>query len=299
MYQNVVSGVSFKQISEISDICFNIKIKKSAAHNLKKVTAEYYKGWYNKSIRKIQEWRFIHCDETSIRTKSGKGYVWVFTNLYNVIYVFKKDRKTDFIKNYIKGFDGIFISDFYAGFNSLKCLQQKCLIHLIRDINTALYKYQQDVELQLIANEFSYTLRNMISTIDKYGSKKRHLNKHKNDVEKFYEKIINKEYKSESAKKVVKRFKRFKNSLFTFLDFDGISWNNNCAEHSLKFIASYRKRINGSFTDQGIEDYLILFSLYKTCKNRNINMLNFLLSKEKDVDNYEINYNSKGKKIKK
>jgi predicted RecB family nuclease len=296
VYNNVVNNTGFEQISDIVNTCFNIRIKSSAAHDLKKRTAEYYRNWYKNSIKNIKKWEFIHCDETSIRVVGRKGYVWVFTNLFNVIYLFTWDRKADFIKNHIKGFKGVFISDFYSGFKSLECLHQKCLIHLIRDINTALFRDQQDQELQLIAGEFSALLRKIVETIDRRGLKRYYLKKYNLDVKKFYGKIVNDDYKSEVAQKFINRFIRYEDSLFTFLDHDGISWNNNNAENSLKFIASFRKKINGIFTEKGIEDYLVLFSLYKTCKNRNINFLNFLLSHEKNIESYLKKYTISGKK---
>ena len=32
-------------------------------------------------------------------------------------------------------FGGVLVSDFYAGYDSINCAQQKCLVHLLRDIN--------------------------------------------------------------------------------------------------------------------------------------------------------------------
>ena len=32
------------------------------------------------------------------------------------------------------------ISDFYGGYDSMPCRQQKCLVHLIRDLNDDLWK---------------------------------------------------------------------------------------------------------------------------------------------------------------
>ena len=40
----------------------------------------------------------------------------------------------------LKDFKGVLVSDFYAAYDSLRCAQQKCLIHLIRDLNEDLYK---------------------------------------------------------------------------------------------------------------------------------------------------------------
>jgi len=37
----------------------------------------------------------------------------------------------------------------------------------------------------------------------------------------------------------------------------------------------------------GLEDYLVLLSIYQTCRYRNINFLQFLLSGKKDIDRYK------------
>ena len=100
--------------------------------------------------------------------------------------------------------------------------------------------------------------------------------------------------KSDEAKKFYNRFIRFKNNLFLFLEHDGVPWNNN-AEHAFKHFATYRRGVNGIFTQEGIKNYLILLSVYETCKYRNINFFKFLLSREKYLDIYPKKYTNSGK----
>ena len=57
--------------------------------------------------------------------------------------------------------------------------------------------------------------------------------------------------KSEILKKYQKRFIRYQNKLFVFLEQDGISWNNNMAERALRHLAVQRK-ISGSFFKKGM-----------------------------------------------
>jgi hypothetical protein len=40
--------------------------------------------------------------------------------------------------------------------------------------------------------------------------------------------------------------------LFTFLDHDGVPWNNNNAEHAVKRFADYREMADGHFSEQGL-----------------------------------------------
>ena len=75
-------------------------------------------------------------------------------------------------------------------------------------------------------------------------------------------------------------------------------WNNNNAEHAFKHFAGYRKNAEAQFTETSIKRYLILLSLYETCKYRNISFLKFLLSKEKEIDRYCERYTPFGNKRK-
>jgi hypothetical protein len=91
-------------------------------------------------------------------------------------------------------------------------------------------------------------------------------------------------YQSESALKCKERFLKNRDKLFTFLDFDGVPWNNNNAEHAIKAYATLRKVMQGLSTRVGTEDYLILLSVCQTCKYQGLDFLDFLRSGEKDIE---------------
>ena len=301
IYHYVANNTSFTKIANTLEDFFNIdlgKVGRSRMQRLKEIAAEYYKDAYEKIKSSVDQWHIMHIDETRIRLRTFNGYVWVFTNMETVFFIFRPDRTCDFLSPLLKDFKGVLISDFYKGYDSLDCKQQKCLVHLLRDVNELLFKEQQNGELKLIANSFSALLSPIIATIDKYGLKKRHLNKHNTDVESFYKQISSIKYNSKNGKALFDRFNKARNALFTFLNYDNVPWNNNNAEHSFKHLAIYRRQTNGLHTENRIEDYLILLSLFKTCEFRGINFLKFLLSKERDIDDYQKNYTFQGNKRK-
>jgi predicted RecB family nuclease len=296
VYQHIVNKVSFRKISKTISDNFTLSIDGNSLHQFKRYAAQFYEKAYKRMISQIKNWNIIHADESNVRVLGEKSYVWVFTNMKDVIFLYTETRKAKFISKLIKEFDGIFVSDFYVGYDSLKCEQQKCLIHLIRDINAALFKHQQNEELMYIANHFSVLLKKIVDTIEKFGLKKRNLNKHKKDVDKFYKNIKKVEYEYEIALKFIRRFEKYHEKLFTFLNYDGVPWNNANAEHAFKHFATFRRNVNGIFTERGIREYLILLSLYESCKYRNINFQNFLLSKEKYISTYLEKYTPLGNK---
>jgi hypothetical protein len=63
-----------------------------------------------------------------------------------------------------------------------------------------------------------------------------------------------------------------------------VAWNNNTAENAIKRFAYYREGTVGCLTEAGLADYLVLLSIYQTCRYRGVSFLKFLLSRERDVD---------------
>jgi hypothetical protein len=135
-----------------------------------------------------------------------------------------------------------------------------------------------------MAQQFGELLRTIIDTVDRYGLWRRHLHKHKRSVERLLDKIAAATYSSPFATKYQKRFGKYSQRLFTFLEYDGIPWNNNNAEHAIKRFVKYRRDANGKFTQRSLEEYLVLATVFETCAFSNVNILKFLLSKEATLE---------------
>jgi hypothetical protein len=170
------------------------------------------------------------------------------------------------------------VSDFYSGYDGVDCAQQKCLIHLLRDINDDVLTNPFNDEMRQVALDFAGLLKPIVDTIDRHGLKARHLHKHKRVVEHFYRSLSARAYGTEVAQGWRKRFEKNRDKLFTFLDYDGVPWNNNNAEHAVKAFARLRRVIGTSSTAKGLEEYLVLLSISETCKFREEEFLGFLRS---------------------
>ena len=123
----------------------------------------------------------------------------------------------------------------------------------------------------------------MIETIERHGLKCWFLRKHIAAVVRFYRHIENETLHSDTAIKFAERLRKNRDKLFTFLSFDGVPWNNNNAEHAVKPFAALRHVFQGTTTENGLCDYLILLSLCKTCKYMGVDFLDFLRSGKLDV----------------
>jgi len=137
---------------------------------------------------------------------------------------------------------------------------------------------------KILASGFGALLRSIVSTIDKHGLTARHMGKHKDEVDRFFRSCKEHGLCSEAAEGLRNRLIRCQDKLFTFLDHDGIPWNNNNAENAVKAFATYREITDGQITEEGLNDYLVLLSVYQTCKYKGVGFLKFLLSQQTDID---------------
>ena len=246
--------------------------------SIKASAAADYSDTYEQIRRRIQSGSVVHVDETKANVQGVTAYVWVFTSFEEVIYVYSDNREAGIIAATLGDFSGVLVSDFYPAYDSFPSEQQRCLIHLVRDLNDSLFKSPFDDEFKEFVVKFGDLLKPIITTIDRHGLKKRFLRKHKKDVSVFFREHVDHNAHSELTVQFQSRFKRNERRLFTFLDHDGVPWNNNNAEVAIKAFAMMRRVIGGSSTERGIVDSLKLLSISQTLKNKNVSFLAFLKS---------------------
>jgi hypothetical protein len=102
------------------------------------------------------------------------------------------------------------------------CPQQRCLIHLIRDLNEDIHREPFNLELKTIVHDFGVLLKDMVDTVDRFGLKSHFLRKHKPVVTRFFDTLLEREHETEIAQKVRRRLIRNRDRLFTFLDHDNV-----------------------------------------------------------------------------
>lgn len=284
VYEHVKHQRSCPVLAETLREFFGISVSAQEINAFKGMMARYYKPCSKKLRDKILAAPVLYVDETEVRLRTGKGYVWVFATAEEVMYLYQATREGEFLTALLKDFSGVLVSDFYAAYDNLPCPQQKCLIHLIRDMNQELLNNPFDTELQSITSPFGTLLRATVEEIDRHGLKKRHLEKHQKAADGFFDNLAAQSFRSESAESLRARLLKYREKLFTFLGHDGVSWNNNNAENAIRQFAYYRDVTRGRLREDGLREYLSLLGISHTCRYKGVSFLKFLLSRERDMD---------------
>ncbi len=286
------ASISLRQTNEatvdsLGDI-FGVPISSPVVSKLRKQAADRYRVTHDYLLASLRSGHLVHVDETWVRVRgsSRKGYIWVFASPDIAVYVYSATREADTLRDTLAGFKGVLVSDFYTVYDSLDCLQQKCLVHLVRDLNDDILKNPFDEDLKQLAARFASLMQAVVATIDRYGLKRHYLHKHNLEVARFFSRESAAAYQSEVARYYQHRFLRYREKLFTFLDHDGVPWNNNNAENAVKRFVSRRKIMDGTgaFTEKGLRDYLLLLSICQTLRYRGLSFWQFLLSGETDIE---------------
>jgi Transposase IS66 family len=291
MHGHVAHRLSGATLASLVREYFGLAVSDVEILAFKELLAKYYRTTYANLMAKVCSGPVLYVDETEVRLRTGKGYVWVFAGAEDVAYVLRPNREGGFLKELLKDFNGVLVSDFYGAYDAMVCPQQKCLIHLIRDLNQMLLANPFNTEVQAATKEFGGLLRQIVATIDDHGLRRHYLRRNRADVDRYFDALEASSPKSEAAQAIRDRLLRYREKLFTFLDYDDVAWNNNQAENAIKQFAYFREGRTGTMREPGLRDYLTLLSLYQTCRYRGVEFLRFLLCGERDIEAFA---NSKG-----
>ena len=286
VYQRVTLRLPYRVIATVMDDLFGERISSGTVVKFMRDQASYYGPCERVTLgRLLAAAPFLHVDETLLNIQGTNHYAWVVTDGHRVVFRLTETREPDMLQELLAGYQGVLVSDFYAGYDGFKCRQQKCLAHLIRDLNDDLWDCPFNTEFEGFVLAVKDLLVPMIEATDGRSSKRRRA-KFEVAIDRFYKRwITDREYEFEGTEKYRKRFDRYRDSLFMFMRVDGIPWNNNMAERAIRHLAVQRK-ISGTFFKDAIPSYLLLLGIAQTCRFQNKSFLKFLMSGSRDVDTF-------------
>jgi Transposase IS66 family/RNase_H superfamily len=278
MYQTLVGGQNMLNVRAGLARLFGIDVPYATMYRFKTIVANYYAEAREAILPSLVNGSKLYIDETAANLRSETGYVWCITDGVSTYYFYRQSREASFLPALLQGFRGVLVSDFYTGYDSIQCVQQRCLVHLMRDFNEEMLKNPFDENLKTLAKKFSSVLRDAVSTIDKHGYKGKFLQKHREPARQFCDWASGRQFESAPAERLRSRIEKYSSKLFTFLDYDDVCWNNTNAEHAIKVFARHRRTADGRFTTRSIQEYLAILSIAETCRGRGEDFLEFLLT---------------------
>jgi len=239
--------------------------------------AEILSPWYEQIRQEALNSAVLHGDESGWRVNGKTHWLWCFAN--SVLSYFMIDRsrgRPALLKFFTQEFGGTLVSDFWGAYNAVACaLRQTCLVHLLRDLEHVEKYKSPSTEWPTFAKK----LRRLIADAIRLWRKKEELSAQTYASRRWclfkrLDTMIKTPWEDSQAKRLIKRLRRHRNDLFTFLDQAGVPFDNNLAERAIRPAVIIRKNSYGNRSDQGADVQAILMTIFFTLKKRGHNPIN-------------------------
>jgi len=201
-----------------------------------------------------------HVDETSWRRKGRLAWLWVMACAQAALFMIHPKRSRAAFEALVKDWTGILVSDGYGVYRNWIGQRQSCLAHLIREAKGLAERRNPELaRCGTWAREELRRLCRMAKTPPTLG-----------EWNMFYARFIRlvSRYgdRKDDAGKLVRRLRDEMDSLWLFLQEQGVAPTNNHAERMLRFAVLWRKRSLGTQSDRGERWAERILSLRQTCR---------------------------------
>lgn len=258
-----------------------IDISEGTIDNIYDEFSEKVESTINNITNNILVGKYQHTDETTTFENGKETYYRGYANSDNVLYKYHYHKGDTPIKedNILTRYFGTIISDHEVGIFKYGTNNQDCIVHVGR--------YCIEAEQNIPETEWQMTFYRFLLKLDRERkillkfNKKSFTKEEASLIEKEYDEILelgemqNKEIKStywkEKAETLLRRFKKYKNSLLFFIHDFIIPCENNFIERCLRMIKGKTKISGGFRSSKGGERFGNTMSVIKTAKPRNLN----------------------------
>jgi hypothetical protein len=269
-------GITTEKIRKLLTELYGLKLSRSTILHMESRVAKEFGECYVRLRDEIRASEVVHFDDTGWPVNGTNNWLWAFVSKAAAWYTVKDTRRGVVAEDTLgKDYGGVVCLDFYPSYDKLPYRQQKCLIHLLRDVGKA-RKRGRSVSLQFrrFERKISRIVRDAVMVHEGIDDKNTRLRR-KRLLEERVLSLCSRRYTDRDCIRVCKLLKRHWKNLFTFLECKGAHWNNNAAERAIRPSVVVRKNSYGSRSDSGASNHAVLMTVSETCRMRGVNFMDF------------------------
>jgi transposase len=274
-------GVPYRKVATSLKRLCGLSITAGALTQEMSALAKWLKPEYEAIQSAMRQSPSVNIDETGWRLDGESCWLWAFTNDSFTIYEVNPSRGHQVVLEQLgedyccssvsrRNDSGTIISDFYTAYNPLPYKQQKCLVHLLRELSQS--KNDTD-EFMAFRKKLTRLLR------DALRLKQRMTDTLTGLPQETYDRLLGRihnrlselccvSYQTGDCQRLSKRLSKHSHQLFTFLEEMDVDSNNNRAERAIRPAVVTRKISGGNRSSFGTSALSIITSIIQTCKQQ-------------------------------
>jgi transposase len=262
-----IAGNHGNSRSSIQDFCSSvlaISISKGAIQKVIDRASAAIKPHYEAVGRIARQAKVNYIDETSWFKNGTLMWLWAMVNTKVAYFMIHPRRSKEAFAALIEDWSGILVSDGFKVYQQWVQLRQTCLAHLIRTAKGLAQR--KSPEIAAFGHKAQAELHRLCSMA--------HAPPTVGQWRAFYARLshlISQNHdRKDEAGKFARRLLREIDSLWVFLEEQGVETTNNQAERALRFGVLWRKRSQGTDSDKGNRWVERILSLRQTCRLHSI-----------------------------
>jgi hypothetical protein len=265
-------GMTYEKIQDMLQIPYNLDLSRGELPQMMDRLAHEFGDQYNSLIQELRASPHVNGDETGWRVDGKGGWLWAFINEKVALYTITKGRGRNVPKRILgKNYDGVVGCDFWSAYNEAKN-QQRCHGHLRRNLKETAKKKKEGGEFFAFKKKLKRILNDSVRLWERETDRDV-LIAQKSSLEDRIGSLCSQSWEDVDCKRLVKRLKRHKEDLFTFLLHEGVEPHNNIAERGIRPAVVMRKNSYGSRSNNGANATSVMLTMTQTCRKRDENFL--------------------------
>jgi len=260
-----VHGLPFQNIQRRFQEAAHLKVSEGALAQALQRIAQWLSVDTQALIQQLRASAVVHADETGWKITGTNHWLWAFVTDRLAAYTVDRSRGSSVPQQMLGSqYPGIVVSDFHSAYNLLPGHQQKCWVHLLRELHRcgqrdASIEYAQARRsLRRIFHDACRLNRQRIALSKAVFQQRRALLSDRLWVWGSWD------YSTAALRRLAKRIRQRHAHLLTFLDVPGLAADNNHAERLIRPHVILRNRSYQSRSPTGAQTHAQLMSLIQT-----------------------------------
>lgn len=263
----------YASIKEIFASFANMVVSEGALAQALQRASRWLKVEETAILKALRISHVVHMDETGWRIDGTNHWLWNLVNKRLAYYHIDRSRSGKVAQRIIgEEFGGTLITDFYGAYRKIKSKKQKCIVHLLREMDRC--------RISDCSKEFQVhykKLKRILTDAHRLKEKRslleplifyRRLNLLKERLFDFACAAFN----NKNWQRLSKRLLDYYDELLTFVDCPDIPWDNNHAERLIRPHVINRNRSFGNRSRNGADAHATLMSILHSLKLQEQNL---------------------------
>jgi transposase len=203
-----------------------------------------------------------YIDETSWLAGGDRRWLWVMANPLVAYFQIHPTRSKGAFAQLIADWMGVLVSDGYLVYQHWQGLRQSCLAHLIRTAQGLTESLEAGIA------RFGVRVHAELQRLCHMGTERPTVGQWRAWYARFSQLLNRHAIREDNAGRFARRLAREGESLWVFLDIQGVEATNNIAERAHRCGVLWRKRSQGTCSEKGNRWVERVLSLRHTCRIR-------------------------------